>query len=374
MNDDFDRRLREAAARFAEEPLHASTLDPGLDGHGPPRWRGIAGVAVAAVLLIAVMALVGPLARPFPDGASPSPAASGPVVTTPPSSSSGLVPDATGAPSSLECAAERAGRPAADEVLVYFMCEPAPADPRAVLRVVPLAEEPLDRLRSALAELMVGPTSNERATGLAGPLPPGLDGVLQSVELQDDGLAIIDFSETLVTTEELAMNASHNRFVLFKTVEETAFQFKEVTAVEYRLDGDCDAFARSFEMLCDHAVKYEPFVSVMDCPVMPPAELPSGRPVTTARMDARALFSQLVWGSGTDTVHQYIATLTDGDPPESDPEGLTIHGHPAVVHFTDSAEDLIQIAWFAGDCWYLNFVSGMSIAEAVDFAERWDGE
>ena len=355
MNDRFDHDLRRAAAPLAQEPLSSGVLDPRLDD-GAPRagWPRLVA-ALAGGAAVAVAALIG-LGQLGPDTGQPSPSPSLP----------------TDEGTSASCDEVPAPEPGVDEVLTYFMCEPPPAEPRAVIREAGSSSEPDEELRIAIEALLAGPTGAERERGYSTVFPPNSE-LLAGVEWQEDGLAIIDFDEAVT---EGALNASHNRFVLFRTLEETAFQFDAVTAIEYRLEGSCADFATYFETMCDHTVKSEALTSVFDCPIVPPAELPSGAATTVARVNVPAPFSQVSWGSGTDTVTQRVAPNPDqGSTQSPDDDLVLIRGERAFVELiNDPPESLIQIAWIEGECAYINWVEGITLDEAIDFARRFDGE
>ena len=103
------------------------------------------------------------------------------------------------------------------------------------------------QLRGAFNELVQGPTKAERATGLGSVFSSETTGVVRSVALRD-GTAIVDLTPFFdrvpqVTTSE---GGAHLMLSLNKTV----FQFDEVEAVEYRVEGSCDAFWESKQGNC----------------------------------------------------------------------------------------------------------------------------
>lgn len=359
MNDRFDHDLRRAAAPLAQEPLSSGVLDSRLGEGAPGAGRPRLVAVLAGGVAVAVAALIG-LGQLGPDTGQPSPS---------PSVEASLPTDEG---TSAACDEELAPEPGVDEVLTYFMCEPPPAEPRALIREGSSSSEPAEELRIAIEALLAGPTAAERERGYSSVFPPNSEDLLARVAWQEDGLAIIDFHQAVT---EGALNSSHNRFVLFRTLEETAFQFDAVTAIEYRLEGSCADFAAYFETICDHTVKSEALTSVLDCPIVPPAELPSGAATTVARVNVPAPFSQVSWGSGTDTVTQRVARHTDDEPTRApDHEPVSIRGEMAfITQVDDLPESSIQIAWIEGECAYINWVSGMTFDEAIDFARRFDG-
>ena len=132
--------------------------------------------------------------------------------------------------------------------MVFFTCEPPPADPRPVFRIDPGVDSIEARLHFAIEQLLAGPTPDERDLVYSSVFPSGSEEVLIGVDVGEDGLATIDFADALEAVGSL--NASHNRFLFFGTVGHTAFQFDEVEAIEFRIEGSCDRFASYFETAC----------------------------------------------------------------------------------------------------------------------------
>lgn len=277
---------------------------------------------------------------------------------------------------SLGCSEHDVPVAGVDEVLVFFMCEPPPDEPRPVVRAA-VWTTAADALHGALAALFSGPTEAERREGLRGPLPLGAADVIADVEVQPDGLAILDFRATLITAG-VALNSSHNRFVLFRTVEKTTFQFEAVSAVEYRLEGSCLDFARYFETTCDHAVSERVSPQINGCPVIAPSELPSGAPTTAGRYNVQAAPGQQVsWGSGSDTVTQAVEPWqAPFDPPDV---RIVIRGQPGFATLVtdwpqsvDPGEPVVQLGWVEDGCRYSVWIGpGVSLEEAIDFAARY---
>jgi len=209
---------------------------------GKARVPLIVGVVGAFVLMgVAIFVAVGtPQRRP--------------VATVIPSATEAVAAsdEPTGAPSSesaLACADQGDPVPSSDQVMVFFTCEPPPADPRPVFRIDPGVDSIEARLHFAIEQLLAGPTPDERDLGYSSVFPPGSEELLIGVYVGDYGLATLDFADALRTVGPL--NSSHNRFLLFGTIGETTFQFDEVQAVEFRIEGSCDQFARYFETVCE---------------------------------------------------------------------------------------------------------------------------
>ena len=151
--------------------------------------------------------------------------------------------------SALACADQGDPVPSSDQVMVFFTCEPPPADPRPVFRIDPGVDSVEARVHFALEQLLAGPTPEEGELGYASVFPPGSEELLIGVEVDDDGLAALDFADALQTVG--ALNSSHNRFLLFGTLGETTFQFDEVQAIVFRIEGSCEQFASYFETTCE---------------------------------------------------------------------------------------------------------------------------
>ena len=196
----------------------------------------LAPVAAFLLMLVALVVATSNSGRSPAATATPSTAAVGSI-----SSSRSVA-----ATPRLGCTADPMLEPTASAVRVFFDCGGPPQPPRPVTREVPPAASVEERLRLALAALFDGPTNAERARGFAGFLPAGSDEALLGVELRD-GAAVIDVSDALTRD---ALNASHNRFVVFETMGSTIRQFGEIESVEFRVEGSCQAFGAYFESAC----------------------------------------------------------------------------------------------------------------------------
>ena len=151
--------------------------------------------------------------------------------------------------SALACADQGDPVASSDQVMVFFTCEGPPADPRPVFRIDPGVSSVEAQLHFAIEQLLAGPTPEERDLGYSSVLPSGSEDLLIGVDVNEDGLAMVDFTDALQRLGPL--NSSQSRFLFFGTVGETIFQFQEVPAVEFRIEGSCDQFARYFETVCE---------------------------------------------------------------------------------------------------------------------------
>jgi spore germination protein GerM len=127
------------------------------------------------------------------------------------------------------------------EVKAYFSC----ADDRSpnaepglvpVYRAVPKATAVL---RSSLEALTAGPTAAERRRGISSFFSPATDDALRSVVLRD-GHAVVDFDDLRTVIPNASSSAGSAMFLA--ELDATVFQFRSVQSVEYRLEGDCEAF------------------------------------------------------------------------------------------------------------------------------------
>lgn len=92
---------------------------------------------------------------------------------------------------------------------------------------------------SALAELVRGPTAAERERGLTSWWSDETAGVVGSVT-ESDGRLVVDFRDLPRLIPNASSSAGSTQ--LLTSLDSTLFQFEDVEAVEYRLEGSCDAF------------------------------------------------------------------------------------------------------------------------------------
>jgi hypothetical protein len=125
--------------------------------------------------------------------------------------------------------------------------EPAPADSSAEAR-----------LRTGLEMMLKGPTEAERAAGRFSFFGPETAGMLQSVELRDDGRAIVDFHDF----SRIIPNASTSAgsLALLEELRGVLFAIPEVREAEIRFEGSCDAFWNWLQYDCEllHRTREQP--------------------------------------------------------------------------------------------------------------------
>lgn len=139
--------------------------------------------------------------------------------------------------------------------------EPVPADSAASSARPPLAVDSVDvvftrgeqpvtvrrparedrpALRTALEELLAGPTAAERGAGIESWFSGLTADALRSAEVDAAGHAIVDFADLAALIPNAA--SSTGSAMLLTELNGTVFGIPEVRSVEYRIDGSCDAF------------------------------------------------------------------------------------------------------------------------------------
>jgi hypothetical protein len=345
----FDDDLRHATGPMAGEPLPPDILDEALDEprSSASRWPALAaGTALVAVLALAVGVTVGQLLpEPSPD------------------------PSSTPAPSDAPVGAcEDVLTPGPGEVVfVYFPCGAPSLEQASGVRRVAEDTPIVVRIETALRAVLDGPTALEQERGLTGVAPPGSSVLIASIGLsENDGLAEVDFDPALAEVPNLSTTAAGGAFL--RALQETALHFPAVTAVEFRMGGSCDAFFEIFQATCQHFA--EPVEEVSDCPIIPPAELPSGAPITEPRLNPG--LPRVSWGSGEDTVTQ-APGHRDSAPLRDDGTPVTVRGYPGFVRPSGSLPNPLatEIAWLEEGCQYTVLVTLSGGEEAaIDYAAR----
>lgn len=217
-----------------------------------PVLIGVAGAIILVLAAVIVVSSIGPL------GSSPV-AESTPIrsdePTAPAPSEAGSDPPRSQPANEdeLPCADWTAPAEDPDAVLVYFTCEPAPAEPRPVARETGGIGSADGRLRFAIEQLLAGPSAPETRSGFSSVFPSDSEHLLLDVEVLPDGTAIIDLDDDLLRIGPL--NASAMRFLVFGSLGATAFQFDQVWMIEFRIQGSCETFASYFESSCDNRIQ-----------------------------------------------------------------------------------------------------------------------
>lgn len=131
--------------------------------------------------------------------------------------------------------------PGADEVLVFFGCfgEGRPELTVARLREVGAGGSVSDQLRTAMLAYLAGPTRAERRAGDGSIFGPDAQGILDDVDVDEAGRAVIDLD---LAAAGYTSTASAQSMAIWDQLSAIAFQFDEVTVLEPRFDGSCEAF------------------------------------------------------------------------------------------------------------------------------------
>jgi len=346
----FDDELRHALGTAPREPLPVGMLDEALDASHRPRWPALAGAVTAAVAL-AIAAGIGFSELVPAPGASESPTPS-----AMPSNGSAASCDDVSAPAG-----------GADIFLVYFPCGSS-TDFRlaSTARGTAADADVVTRLEDAVRAVLNGPTDLEQEAGLSAVVPAGSEDLLSSVRVLPDGLAEVDFTPDLLETQNLSTTALGSAFAA--ALRETALQFDAVTAVELRVAGSCADFFRLIGAACQHFA--DPLEPAGDCPIIEPAELPSGAPLTLPR--AYPGEPMVSWGSGPDTVTQLAGGRAEGPELPLGGEPVQVRGFAgSVIAVEDTPDSQILIDWEEDDCPYMVWVGpDLPLEDALDFAVR----
>ncbi|NNF87387.1 MAG: PASTA domain-containing protein [Acidimicrobiia bacterium] len=112
-----------------------------------------------------------------------------------------------------------------------------------VPRIVPEQDEAVDRIEWTLRSLLAGPTADEEDVGFASFFGEATAGALNGVTLTS-GALVVDFNEAIYVN-----NASTSTGGLFfgAELDRNVFSHPEVETVEFRVDGDCEAWSAFFQ-------------------------------------------------------------------------------------------------------------------------------
>lgn len=137
-------------------------------------------------------------------------------------------------------------------VLVYFQKEKGDTYSRDGYRARPRRVSPeqstVGHLTTAVNELVQGPTKAEQQSGLASVFSRQTSGILRNVRLDDRGKAVVNFKP--FADEIPSPSAADASAHLIFSLNETVFQFSAVDAIDYRVNGDCDAFWEPLASQC----------------------------------------------------------------------------------------------------------------------------
>ena len=121
-----------------------------------------------------------------------------------------------------------------------------------VYRAVPATELVLT---TTLREMAAGLEEEEAELGFRTPLPASADGSFQGLSIVD-GTAYVEFGTDDVFPP--GVTTTEGSQVFLSTLNANVFQFSSISAVEYRLNGSCDAFwQRLGAEECDQVTRAE---------------------------------------------------------------------------------------------------------------------
>jgi spore germination protein GerM len=131
-------------------------------------------------------------------------------------------------------------------ITVFYECGTDGTYPTAgigVPRIVPQPDETIDRIEWTLRSLLAGPTTDEQAVGVTSFFDETTADALNTVTLTN-GALIADFNEAIYVN-----NASTSTGGLFFNAElrRNVFSHPEVETVEFRINGDCEAWSAFFQ-------------------------------------------------------------------------------------------------------------------------------
>lgn len=125
------------------------------------------------------------------------------------------------------------------EVTAYAVCDAAGGAENAVHPVYRAVPKSPAVLRASLEALLAGLTPAERAGSLGSWFSEETEGMLRGVTITE-GHAVVDFDDLRPVIPNASSSAGSAR--LLAQLDATVFQFRSVESVEYRINGDCEAF------------------------------------------------------------------------------------------------------------------------------------
>jgi len=207
-------------------------------------WLPLRWPVLAISVLLALSACVSPAGTASPPPGSPSQTQD---VSPSPSLSPSPSPRTAGI---NECGEDAELSRADDRVFAFFTCADAdpPSEAYPVERPAPASADAEDRLAAALEALLEGPTDDEQTFGYDSWFGAETAGMLSDVSVDDDGRAVVDFADFSGVIPNASTSAGSQ--MLLAGLNATVFQFDQVTEIEYRFDGSCDAFWNWLQTEC----------------------------------------------------------------------------------------------------------------------------
>jgi hypothetical protein len=278
----------------------------------PMRWP-----ALVIGLLLLLAACGSPSDAPATATASPTPDGASSPPSTPPATERTIA----------ECGEERdlSGRESGT-VLVFFTCADAhpPASVYPLERPGPDSADPTARLTAALEALLEGPGSVEADRGYDSWFGPETAGMLNEASVNADGRAVADFAEFSGVIPNASTSAGSQ--MLLASLNATVFQYDEVTEIEYRFDGSCDAFWNWLQANCQVVTDPADGNGTADLPPFACDLLPAEDPgdsthalIVDVRVGEHADFDRIVFEfepgrDGTAGIPEWLLREADGPP------------------------------------------------------------
>jgi hypothetical protein len=132
-------------------------------------------------------------------------------------------------------------------ITAFFECDNGTTFPTAgigVPRIVPeQGGEAIDRIEWTLRSLLAGPTEDERIAGFVSFFDAATADALNGVTLTD-GVLVVDFNEDIYVDNA---NTSTGSLFFNASLRSNVFLHPEVDSVEFRVNGDCEAWSAFFE-------------------------------------------------------------------------------------------------------------------------------
>jgi hypothetical protein len=118
---------------------------------------------------------------------------------------------------------------------------------RVEVRRAPGISQEESLLRVALTALLQGPLPEEREMGIHSFFGPGTEGLLRDVALRGD-TAVVDFGDLPAAIPNAGSSTGSFHFLM--ELNGTVFAIPGLEAVEYRMDGSCEAFWNFLQRGC----------------------------------------------------------------------------------------------------------------------------
>lgn len=130
---------------------------------------------------------------------------------------------------------------------VFFTCT-QDGDQQPPVALTRIAPHSVTVVRTDFEQLLMGPNAAEQAAGFSSIFSSATAGMLDSVDLEASGRAIVDFADLRPVIPNASASAA--ALALLAQLDATVFQFPTVLSVQYRLNGSCDDFFNWLQFSC----------------------------------------------------------------------------------------------------------------------------